>query len=108
MREIVGVVGDSHLISLSAKPKPQIYVPHQQFAVQTMSLFVRTENDPRGIANALRNAIAELDKDVPLYRERLLTDYFSASSHSRASMHCWLVCFPQSRCYWPPPVSSGS
>ena len=79
VREIVGVVGDSHLISLSAKPKPQIYVPHQQFAVQTMSLFVRIENDPRGIANAPRNAIAELDKDVPLYRERLLTDYLSAS-----------------------------
>jgi len=79
VREIVGVVGDSHLISLSAKPKPQIYVPHQQFAVQTMSLFVRTENDPRGIASALRYAIGELDKDVPLYRERLLTDYLSAS-----------------------------
>jgi predicted permease len=79
VREIVGVVGDSHLISLSAKPKPQIYLPHQQFAVQTVSLFVRTENDPRGIASALRYAIAELDKDVPLYRERLLTDYLSAS-----------------------------
>jgi len=79
VREIVGVVGNSHLISLSAKPKPQIYVPHQQFAVQTMSLFVRTENDPRGIASSLRYAIAELDKDVPLYRERLLTDYLSAS-----------------------------
>jgi predicted permease len=79
VREIVGVVSDSHLISLSAKPKPQICVPHQQFAVQTMSLFVRTENDPRGIASALRDAIAEMDKDVPLYRERLLTDYLSAS-----------------------------
>jgi len=79
VREIVGVVGDSHLISLSAKPKPQIYVPHQQFAVQTMSLFVRTENDPRGIASTLRYAIGELDKDVPLYRERLLNDYLSAS-----------------------------
>src|SRR5689334_271219 len=79
VREIVGVVGDSHLISLAAKPKPKIYLPHQQFAVQTMSLFVRTENDPRGVARALHLAIAELDKDVPLYRERLLTDYLSAS-----------------------------
>jgi putative ABC transport system permease protein len=79
VREIVGVVGDSHLISLAAKPKPEIYLPHPQFAVQTMSLFVRTENDPGGIAGDLRLAIAELDKDVPLYRERLLTDYLSAS-----------------------------
>jgi len=44
-----------------------------------MSLFVRTENDPRGIVGALRIAVAELDKDVPLYRVRLLPDYLSAS-----------------------------
>jgi putative ABC transport system permease protein len=79
VREIVGVVGDSHLISLSAKPKPQIYAPHPQFAVGGMSLFVRTENDPRGVGGSLRNAVAELDKDVPVYRERLLTGYLSAS-----------------------------
>ncbi|HEV3147594.1 MAG TPA: ABC transporter permease, partial [Chthoniobacterales bacterium] len=32
VREIVGVVADMHLISLRLPPKPQIYVPHQQFA----------------------------------------------------------------------------
>jgi len=80
VREIVGVVGDSHLISLAAKAKPEIYLPHQQFAVQTMSLFVRTGNDdPRRMVRTLRLTVAELDKDVPLYRERLLTDYLSAS-----------------------------
>jgi putative ABC transport system permease protein len=77
--EIVGVVGDSRLISLSAKPKPQIYVPHRQFAIQTMSLFVRTQNTPRSITTALHNAVAELDKEVPLYRPKLLADYLSLS-----------------------------
>jgi Acidobacterial duplicated orphan permease len=79
VREIVGVIGDSHLISLSAKPKPQIYVPHPQFAIQSMSLFVRSDGDARALTSAVRNAVAELDKNVPLYRERLLSDYFSSS-----------------------------
>src|SRR4029078_11858838 len=40
MREIVGVVNDMHLNSLSAKPRPQIYLPHSQFAVRGASLIV--------------------------------------------------------------------
>jgi len=79
VRQIVGVVGDSRLIRLSANPKPQIYVPHQQFAALAMSLFVRTQNDPGSITAALHKAVAELDKDVPLYRARLLSDYVSSS-----------------------------
>jgi putative ABC transport system permease protein len=79
VREIVGVVGDMHLISLRTPPKPQIYLPHQQFAIQSMSIFVRTENDPRLLAAALHDAVNEIDKNVPLYRPRPLTDYVSQS-----------------------------
>ncbi len=79
MREIVGVVGDSHLISLSAKPKPQIYIPHAQFAVQGMSLIVRTQMNPANVTNALRGAVTEIDKGVPLFRIRTLSDYLSSS-----------------------------
>src|SRR6266567_898760 len=43
VREIIGVVADMHLISLRLPPKPQIYIPHQQFATQTMSIFVRSQ-----------------------------------------------------------------
>ncbi|HXX41173.1 MAG TPA: ABC transporter permease [Chthoniobacterales bacterium] len=75
VREIVGVVADMHLISLRQAPKPQIYVPHQQFAVQGMSILVRTQIDPELSATALRRAIADIDKDVPIYRLRTLADY---------------------------------
>jgi len=78
-REIVGVVQDVHLISLRAAPKPQIYIPHEQFAVQSVMLFVRAKNDPRFLTGALRDAVNEIDKDVPLYRLRPFSDYFSQS-----------------------------
>jgi predicted permease len=79
VREIVGVVADMHLISLRLPPKPQIYIPHQQFAIQSMSIFVRTQIDPQSLTAALRRTIADLDKDVPVYRTRALADYMSGS-----------------------------
>jgi putative ABC transport system permease protein len=79
VREIVGVVADMHLINLRLAPKPQIYLPHQQFGIQTMSIFVRTQLDPQSLANTLRRTAAEIDKDVPVYRTRTLVDYMSGS-----------------------------
>jgi putative ABC transport system permease protein len=79
LREIVGVIADMHLISLGAQPKPQIYVPHEQFAVQSMFILVRTQSDPRLLSAALHDAVNNIDKNVPVYRLRLLTDYMSQS-----------------------------
>ena len=79
VREIVGVVADTHLISLRLLPKPQIYLPHQQFAIQSMSIFVCTDNNPQSLTAALRSAVSEIDKDVPVYRTRTLADYAARS-----------------------------
>jgi putative ABC transport system permease protein len=79
VREIVGVIADMHLISLRVAPKPQIYLPHQQFGIGAMSIFVRTQMDPESLTNTLRRTVSEIDKDVPVYRTRTLTDYMSQS-----------------------------
>ncbi len=79
VREIVGVVADMHLISLRLPPKPQIYVPHQQFAIQTMSIFVRSQMSQSSLMTTLRRAVDEIDKNVPVFRVRTLPDYFSQS-----------------------------
>ena len=79
LREIVGVVADMHLISLSAKPKPQIYLPHAQFAVGGVSLVVRSQINPQSLIETLRKTVSEVDKDVPLFRPRTLSEYASQS-----------------------------
>jgi putative ABC transport system permease protein len=79
VREIVGVVADMRLISLRLPPKPQIYIPHQQFGIQSMSIFVRSRLDPNSLTAALRGAVGEIDKDVPVYRTQALGDYMSKS-----------------------------
>jgi putative ABC transport system permease protein len=79
VREIVGVVADMHLISLRLPPKPQIYIPHQQFAIQSMSIFVRSQMSEAALMGTFRRAVNEIDKDVPVYRMRTLPDYLSQS-----------------------------
>jgi putative ABC transport system permease protein len=79
VREIVGVIADIHLISLGLQPKPQIYIPHQQFGIGSMSIFVRTQMDPESLTAVLRRAVAEIDKGVPVYRTQTLADYMSHS-----------------------------
>ena len=79
VREIVGVVADMHLISLRLPPKPQIYLPHQQFGIQSMSIFVRSQMGEAALMGTLRRAVNEIDKDVPVYRVRTLPDYLSQS-----------------------------
>src|SRR5262249_24796550 len=79
VREIVGVIADIHLISLQLPPKPQIYIPHQQFGIGSVSIFVRTQIDPQSLTAVLRRTVAGIDKDVPVYRTQTLADYMSRS-----------------------------
>ena len=62
VREIVGVVQDIHLISLRDAPKPQIYVPHPQFPIGSVTLLVRPTMirgcSPRQCTARLTNSIA--------------------------------------------------
>ena len=79
VREIIGVIADQHLISLRLLPKPQIYIPHKQFGIGSMSIFVRSPLDLKSTTAALRTAVVEIDKDVPVYRSQSLADYLSKS-----------------------------
>jgi putative ABC transport system permease protein len=79
VREIVGVIADVHLISLRLAPKPQIYIPYQQFGIGSMSIFVRSQLDLKSVTASLRSAVAEIDKDVPVFRSQSLADYMEKS-----------------------------
>jgi predicted permease len=79
VREVVGVVGDMHLISLRLTPKPQVYVPLPQFGIGGLSIFARTQLDPQSFTMTLRRVVGEIDKNVPVFRPRTLSDYFAGS-----------------------------
>jgi putative ABC transport system permease protein len=66
-RRVVGVVGDERFLGLAAAPAPAAYVPVAQGAVGQATLLVRTSAGPSTIVPAIRDELANLDPEVPLF-----------------------------------------
>jgi predicted permease len=64
--EIVGVVGNVKTYSEGTSDDPQVYEPFLQRPVSSFSLMVRASSDPNSLASALRNAVAQVDAELPL------------------------------------------
>jgi putative ABC transport system permease protein len=64
--EVVGVVGDEKNSSLSKTAEPAIYFSHRQFAYRSMSVVVRSTAAPLSLANAARNEVWAIDRNLPV------------------------------------------
>jgi predicted permease len=69
---IVGIVGDLRHRSLDTDPQPEYYVPHAQAAYRGMILTVRSAQDPRSLASAVRREIQTIDGEQPIANVRTL------------------------------------
>ena len=66
--EIVGIVDDVKQYGLSRDTEPEIYVPHEQWSVETLNLVVRTSGDAGALAGPVQSEIRALDPDLPVQR----------------------------------------
>ena len=76
---IVGIVGNVRQIGLGEPPKPQVYLPTPQLPGRGAVLVARVDGDPTRIVGAVRQALAELDRDVPLSDVRTMPDRVAIS-----------------------------
>ena len=90
-REIVGVVGDAKP-SLDAEVRPtgtwppltHMYVPYaQDFGWGSLALVVRTSGEPTALASAVREAIRSIEKGVPTYNLKTMSDVAATSAAPR-------------------------
>jgi putative ABC transport system permease protein len=77
--EIVGVVGDIKYSGLEAAPEPTYYMPYRQNPWNGQFVVIRTTSDPAALGSAAREAVAALDKDLPVARLRTMDDVMTAS-----------------------------
>lgn len=78
-REIVGVVGDVKARKLTQENMAELYMPHRQAPSGTMIIVARAEMQPQSLLPALRQTVATLNKDVPLYQTRTMEQYIAAA-----------------------------
>ncbi|HEY7112669.1 MAG TPA: ABC transporter permease [Thermoanaerobaculia bacterium] len=76
--EVIGIVGDVKVETLTAATRPMAYWPHPQLPYSGMTFVLRSD-DPSVLAGPLRAAVAESDKDQPLGDARPMEDWIGVS-----------------------------
>jgi putative ABC transport system permease protein len=65
--EIIGVAGDVKTYSAETGVDPEVYESLLDRPASSFSLLVRTSEDPNALAPALRNSVADLDRELALH-----------------------------------------
>ena len=91
--EIVGVAPDMKLRTLREEPRPAVYVALAQAYMPSLALLVRTEGAPAAAMAGLRDAVARLDKDLPVFGVSTLEDQLGAALDQERSMAVLLSAF---------------
>jgi len=87
MREIVGVVGDVKLRSLTDDAPPTFYLPLAQMGIVSPNLVIRSQGDPAALIPEVRSQVNALDHTIPLFDAHTMEDALSdAASQPRFSM----------------------
>jgi predicted permease len=65
-REIIGIVGDVHDVSLGNKPGPMMYAAYAQSPFAGACIAVQSTLAPSTVIASIRDTVASLDKDLPV------------------------------------------
>jgi len=82
-RQIVGVVEDVRLTSLTDQPRPEMYVPYAQHPDGFMFMVARARSNPLGLVPFIRHEVLALDKDQPIAEIRSMEQVVSDSQAKR-------------------------
>jgi predicted permease len=81
--EIVGVVQDSKYSNVKDKPIAFAYIPYTQDKRMGMAtVYVRTEQDPASLAGAVRQTVADIDPNLPVYGLKTLVEQVNETMFS--------------------------
>jgi predicted permease len=77
--EIVGVAKDSRYTGIREDPRPQVFFPYRQAKMESITTYVRTEQDPDLVMQSIRRAVAAIDPRVPIFSVTTMEDLVQRS-----------------------------
>jgi putative ABC transport system permease protein len=77
--EIVGVARDGKYWTIGEAPQLFVYSPLAQSYSSTATLVVRSEGDPRSLANSIRAEVSRLDSSLPLFDVKTFEEHMGVS-----------------------------
>jgi predicted permease len=84
--QVVGVAGEMRIWTISDTNRPLIFYPLAQHFQNTVTIVVRTGMDPLQITASVKQAVAQLDPDMPVYNIRSLDQQIASSPMGMAPM----------------------
>ncbi len=76
---IVGVVADVKHQGVRAESRGQMFIPYWHQPEGGIAVVLKSEGDPDGLVKPLKDAVAQVDKDVPVSRIAPLTQIVASS-----------------------------
>ncbi|HEX9424746.1 MAG TPA: ABC transporter permease [Pyrinomonadaceae bacterium] len=80
---IVGVTGDVKQLGQDIGVKPEIYFPYLQVPASSMTVVVRTANEPLSLTGAVKTEIQIIDKDLPIDDAKTMQQLLANSKSGR-------------------------
>ncbi|HXQ69344.1 MAG TPA: ABC transporter permease [Pyrinomonadaceae bacterium] len=77
--EIIGVTANVRSQELREEPAPELYFSAKRITFQNMAIVVRSTVEPESVAPALRQAVAEVDRTVPVAQVQTMEHIVSES-----------------------------
>ena len=84
--EIIGIVGDVKIFSLSSDPQMVMYFSYRQRQTSVMRIAVHTAGGPGTIVGQLRDVLRSLDPDIPLAGAATMEEVLSRSTSFRRTV----------------------
>jgi putative ABC transport system permease protein len=91
--EIIGVVGDTKMVSIEEQIKPAIYYPYSRTPYTFETVVVRTAGSPFGVTSSLIQAVRQLDAELPVSNMRPMTEVIARSLAQRRVVMALLAVF---------------
>jgi len=73
-------VGDVRYGQMDEPAKPDVYTAHQQAPRGSLLLYVRTSGNPEALTQGVRQEVRALNKDLPIFDIRTMSDRISAAT----------------------------
>ena len=91
--EIIGVVGDTKMVSIEEEIRPAIYYPYSRTPYTFETIVVRTAPRPSSVASSLVQAVHQVDDELPVSNLRSMEDVVARSVAERRIIMVLLVVF---------------
>jgi len=88
MREIVAVVADVKRSGLTEEASPEYYLPYAPTNITAPYFALRVAGEPEAYVNSVREAVASVDKEAPIYHVHSLENWSRSRPPIHASRRC--------------------